>query len=251
MQATARSRASDGIPDRRIVRPAAALPRGVCLPADHRARSGSRRARRHSSASVRAGRDGLARPQSVVERDFAQAVPAALSRGSRLASLARGSGGSSGKPLAHSGVSLPEGDSGHRSALRSPLPWRERVRVRGTPEVTPGVPVRSPRARGSDAAAHRRSRISGPCTRATPATVFADHRMPSLAAPPRGAPHPHPNGVGPVTRMLLRDWSRTRRPVSTALPRGLRTSRERPCPGWYVRVVRSTAGVSCPRALFH
>ena len=184
-------------------------------------------------------------------RDFAQAVPAALSRGSRLASLARGSGGSSGKPLAHSGVSLPEGDSGHRSALRSPLPWRERVRVRGTPEVTPGVPVRSPRAQASDAAAHRRSRISGPCTRATPATVFADHRMPSLAAPPRGAPHPHPNGVGPVTRMLLRDWSRTRRPVSTALPRGLRTSRERPCPGWYVRVVRSTAGVSCPRALFH
>ena len=116
-------------------------------------------------------------------RDFAQAVPAALSR----------SGGSSGRPLAHSGVSLPEGDSGHRSALRSPLPWRERVRVRGIPDVTRGVPVRSPRARGSDAAAHRRSRISEPCSRATPATVFADHRLPSLAAPPRGAPSPPPS----------------------------------------------------------
>ena len=103
-------------------------------------------------------------------RDFAQAVPAALSR----------SGGSSGRPLVDPGVSLPEGDSGHRSALRSPLPWRERVRVRGTPEVTPGVPVRSPRAQASDAAAHRRSRISGPCSHATPAIVFR-RSSPALA----------------------------------------------------------------------
>ena len=44
-------------------------------------------------------------------RDFAQAVPAALSR----------SGGSSGRPLVDPGVSLPEGDSGHGSALTLPL----------------------------------------------------------------------------------------------------------------------------------
>ena len=86
-----------------------------------------------------------------------------------------------------------EGASWHRSALRSPRPWRERVRVRGLPEVTRGVPVRSHRARGSDAAAHRRSSISGPCSHATPATVFADRRLPSLAAPPRGAPSPPPS----------------------------------------------------------
>ena len=128
-------------------------------------------------------------------RDFAQAVPAALSR----------SGGSSGRPLVDPGVSLPEGDSGHGSALRSPLPWRERVRVRGLPEVTRGVPVRSPRARGSDAAAHRRSRISGPCSHATPATVFAEHRLPAGRAAAR-RPLTHAlspargEGAGPPSR---------------------------------------------------
>ena len=102
----------------------------------------------------------------------------------------------------HAPAGIGSRTAAHRGrALRSPLPWRERVRVRGLPEVTRGVPVRSPRAQGSDAAAHRRSRISEPRSPATPATVLADHRMPlGVRGLPPEAARP---GPGPVFRHRL------------------------------------------------
>ena len=63
------------------------------------------------------------------------------------------------------GEGWDEGDSGRRSALRSPLPWRERVRVRGTPRpiayrlrgaAPPTPPSRTSTLRGSGPPTHPR-----------------------------------------------------------------------------------------------
>ena len=150
-------------------------------------------------------------------------------------------GGRAGGPSGGVGALPPQraGDR-PRAVFRLPIrtgAWGRSPHIEENPRV------------GGWARAAQRARPGWGCGGRKPLT--GDARSPSKACRPAsvGPPHPRPNGVGPVTRMLLRDWSRTRRPVSTALPRGLRTSRERPCPGWYVWVVRSTPGVSCPRAL--